>query len=123
MTQQKCLFFDKWKQKHINIRWNWSNRSSFNKKTTKSNYVTAVTKAHQKSLFLKTQANAGYLNVVRPTFDEKKIKNLISKIVINLIGILYESGSVIFKIYNIFPTYLKNFKDLNVKLIHISALG
>ena len=101
------------------------------RKLTKSNYeVTAVTRnIHQKAYFLKTQANAGYLNVVEANiFDEEKIKNLISKnkIVINLIGILYESGSSNFQnLHNIFPTYISKIcKDLNVdQLIHVSALG
>ena len=47
------------------------------RKLTKSNYeVTAVTRnLHQKAYFLKTQANAGYLNVVEANiFDEKKNK-------------------------------------------------
>ena len=101
------------------------------RKLTKSNYeVTAVTRnIHQKAYFLKTQANAGYLNVVEANiFDEEKIKKLISKneIVINLIGVLYESGSSTFQnLHNIFPTYISKIcKDLNVdQLIHVSALG
>jgi len=101
------------------------------RKLTKSNYqVTAVTRnLHQKAYFLKTQANAGYLNVVETNiFDEKKIKKLVSEneIVINLIGILYENGASTFKnLHNIFPSYISKIcKDLNVRqLIHLSALG
>ena len=101
------------------------------RKLTKSNYeVTAVTRnLHQKAYFLKTQANAGYLNVVEANiFDEKKIKNLISKneIVINLIGILYENGANTFQsLHNIFPSYISKIcKNLNIQqLIHLSALG
>ncbi len=101
------------------------------RKLTKSNYqVTAVTRnLHQKAYFLKTQANAGYLNVVETSiFDEKKIKKLISEneIVINLIGILYENGNNTFSnLHNIFPSYISKIcKDLNVhQLIHLSALG
>ena len=101
------------------------------RKLTKSNYeVTAVTRnIHQKAYFLKTQANAGYLNVVEANiFDEKKIKNLISKneIVINLIGILYENGSNTFQnLHNVFPSYISKIcKDYNIQqLIHLSALG
>ena len=101
------------------------------RKLTKSNYqVTAVTRnIHQKAYFLKTQANAGYLNVVETNiFDEKKIKKLVSEneIVINLIGILYENGASTFQnLHNIFPSYISKIcKELNVhQLIHISALG
>ncbi len=101
------------------------------RKLTKSNYeVTAVTRnLHQKAYFLKTQANAGYLNIVEANiFDEKKIKSLISKndIVINLIGILYENGANTFQnLHNIFPSYISKIcKDLNIhQLIHLSALG
>tara|TARA_B100000965_G_scaffold134921_1_gene112314 strand:- start:1792 stop:2748 length:957 start_codon:yes stop_codon:yes gene_type:complete len=101
------------------------------RKLTKSNYeVTAVTRnIHQKAYFLKTQANAGYLNVIEANiFDEEKIKNLIRKneIVINLIGILYENRSNTFhNLHNIFPTYISKIcRDFNIKqLIHVSALG
>ena len=67
------------------------------RKLTKNNYtVTAVTRnSHQKAYKLKTQANAGYLNIVQVSiFDEDKIRSLISKtdICINLIGILYEKN-------------------------------
>ena len=101
------------------------------RKLTKSNYeVTAVTRnIHQKAYFLKTQANAGYLNIVEANiFDEEKIKNLIRKneIVINLIGILYENRSNTFhNLHNIFPTYISKIcRDFNIKqLIHVSALG
>ena len=101
------------------------------RKLTKSNYeVTAVTRnLHQKAYFLKTQANAGYLNIVEANiFDEKKIKSLISKneIVINLIGILYENAANTFQsLHNIFPSYISKIcKDFNIhQLIHLSALG
>ena len=101
------------------------------RKLTKSNYeVTAVTRSlHQKAYFLKTQANEGYLNLVEANiFDEKKIKNIISKneIVINLIGILYENGANTFQsLHNIFPSYISKIcKNFNIQqLIHLSALG
>ena len=65
------------------------------RKLTKNNYtVTAVTRnSHRKGYILKTQANAGYLNIVEASiFDENKINELIknSDICINLIGILFE---------------------------------
>ena len=70
------------------------------RKLTKNNYiVTVVTRnIHQKSYIIKTQANAGYLNIVESNiFDEKKIRSLFEKsdICINLIGILYEKKEVI----------------------------
>ena len=65
------------------------------RKLTKNNYrVTVVTRnIHQKSYIIKTQANAGYIDVVEANiFDEYKIRNLFKKadICINLIGILFE---------------------------------
>ena len=51
------------------------------RKLTKNNYiVTAVTRnLHQKAYVLKTQANAGYIEIVEANiFDEQKIRNLIS---------------------------------------------
>ena len=67
------------------------------RKLTKNNYkVTVVTRnAHQKGYMIKTQANAGYIDVVEANiFDEAKIRKIFNKtdICINLIGILYESG-------------------------------
>ena len=75
------------------------------RKLAKSNFIiTAVTRnLHQKGYILKTQANAGYINIVEASiFDEQKLKNLISKndICINLVGILFEKGKRnTFKIY------------------------
>jgi len=65
------------------------------RKLAKNNYrVTAVTRnLHQKGYILKTQANAGYIDIVETNiFDEQKLRNLIKKtdICINLIGILFE---------------------------------
>ena len=65
------------------------------RKLTKNNYrVTVVTRnIHQKSYIIKTQANAGYIDIVEANiFDEKKIRELFKKadICINLIGILFE---------------------------------
>ena len=67
------------------------------RKLTKNNYkVTVITRnLHQKGYLIKTQANAGYIDVVEAEiYEEKKIRKLFSKadICINLIGILYESG-------------------------------
>ena len=102
------------------------------RKLTKNNYrVTVVTRnIHQKSYIIKTQANAGYIDVVEANiFDEKKIRELFKKadICINLIGILFEEkkGNTFKNIHTIFPTLLaKLSKQYNLKhLIHLSALG
>ena len=61
------------------------------RKLTKNNYrLTVVTRnIHQKSYIIKTQANAGFIDIVEANiFDEKKIRDLFKKndICINLIG-------------------------------------
>ena len=57
-------------------------------------------------MLLKTQGNAGYIDIVEANiFDEKKLRELISKtdICINLIGILYEEKKAIhLKIFILF---------------------
>ena len=102
------------------------------RKLTKNNYkVTVVTRnIHQKSYIIKTQANAGYIDIVEANiFDEKKIRNLFKKtdICINLIGILFENkkGNTFKNIHSIFPSILaKLSKEYNLKhFIHLSALG
>ena len=79
---------------------------------------------------LKTQANAGYIEIVESSIhDEKKIRNLISNtdICINLIGILFEKGKFnTFKnVHTIFPFLISKLcEEYNVKqFIHLSALG
>jgi len=102
------------------------------RKLTSNNYkVTVVTRnLHQKGFVIKTQANAGYIDIVEANiFDEKKIRKLFSKadICINLIGILYESGkrNTFKNIHSIFPSILAKFcKEYKVQqLVHLSALG
>jgi len=102
------------------------------RKLTKNNYkVTVVTRnLHQKGYMIKTQANAGYIDIVEANiFDETKIRKIFSKtdICINLIGILYESGkgNTFKNIHSIFPSILaKLCKEYKVKqFIHLSALG
>ena len=102
------------------------------RKLTKNNYIiTAVTRnIHQKGYVLKTQANAGYINIEEVSiFDEEKINNLIKKndICINLIGILYEKGkgNTFNNIHNIFPSIISKIceKYKIHQLIHLSALG
>ena len=83
------------------------------RKLTKNNYkVTVVTRnLHQKSYIIKTQANAGYIDIVEAEiFDEKKIRKLFKNtdICINLIGVLFEQkkGNTFKNIHTIFPSLL-----------------
>ena len=102
------------------------------RKLTKNNFkVTVVTRnIHQKSYIIKTQANAGYIDIVEANiFDEEKIRNLFKKaeICINLVGILFEKkkGNTFKNIHSIFPSILSKLcKEYNLKhFIHLSALG
>ena len=102
------------------------------RKLTKNNYkVTVVTRnLHQKGYIIKTQANAGYIDIVEANiFDEKKIRKLFAQtdICINLIGILHESGmgNTFKNIHSIFPSILaKLCSEYKVQqFIHLSALG
>tara|TARA_B100001029_G_scaffold176063_1_gene178424 strand:- start:41 stop:985 length:945 start_codon:yes stop_codon:yes gene_type:complete len=102
------------------------------RKLTKNNYtVTAITRnSHQKGYILKTQANAGYLNIVEASiFDEDKIRSLIKNadICINLIGILYEKNKAnsFENVHSNFPYLISKISTENnlKQLIHLSALG
>lgn len=102
------------------------------RKLAQNNYrITVVTRnIHQKSYKIKTQANAGYIDIIEANiFDEDKIRKLFENadICINLIGILYEKkpGSTFDNIHAIFPSLLaKLCKEYNLKhFIHLSALG
>ena len=102
------------------------------RKLTKNNYkVTVVTRnIHQKSYLIKTQANAGYIDIVEANiFDQEKIVNLFKKadICINLVGILFEKkkANTFKNIHSVFPLLLaKLSKQYSLKhFIHISALG
>ncbi len=102
------------------------------RKLTKNNYkVTVVTRnSHQKSYIIKTQANAGYIDIVECNiFEENKIRELFKKadICINLIGILFEQkkGNTFKNIHTVFPGLLaKLCKEYRLKhFIHLSALG
>ena len=102
------------------------------RKLTKNSYkCTVVTRnIHRKSLKIKTQGNAGYIDIVESNiFDEKKIRELFKKadICINLIGILYETkkGNTFENIHTKFPTILSNLaKEYKLEqFIHLSALG
>ena len=102
------------------------------RKLTKNNIrVTVVTRnIHQKSYIIKTQGNAGYIDIVEANiYDEKKLRNLFSKsdICINLIGILFEKkkGNTFYNIHTLFPSLLSKLaKEYKLKsFIHLSALG
>ena len=102
------------------------------RKLTKNNIrVTVVTRnIHQKSYIIKTQGNAGYIDIFEANiYDEKKIRNLFSKsdICVNLIGILFEKkkGNTFYNIHTLFPSLLSKLaKEYKLKnFIHLSALG
>ena len=102
------------------------------RKLTKNNYrVTVVTRnIHQKSYIIKTQANAGYINIIEAdVHEEYKLREIFKSadICINLIGILYEQkkGNTFRNIHTIFPSLLaKLAKEYNLRhFIHLSALG
>ena len=102
------------------------------RKLTRNNIrVTVVTRnIHQKGLKIKTQANAGYIEIKESNiYDENKIEKLFSEadLCINLIGILYESkkGNTFQNIHSVFPTLLaKLSRKYNLEnFLHISALG
>ena len=101
------------------------------RKLTKNNYkVIVVTRnIHQKGHIIKTQGNAGYIDIVEANiFEENKIKGLFERadVCINLIGILYEKKKSSFRnIHTLLPSLLaKLCKQYNLKhFIHLSALG
>ncbi len=102
------------------------------RKLTKNNYqVTVVTRnIHQKSYVIKTQANAGYIDIVESNiYEEQKLRKLFENadICINLVGILFESkkGNTFKNIHTIFPSLLSKLsKEYKLKhFIHLSALG
>ena len=102
------------------------------RKLAKSNYkVMVITRnAHTKGNFIKTQANAGYIDVVEANpFDENEIRPYFEKadICINLIGILYEKGKLnsFNNIHAYFPMMIAKLCHQNKvqQFIHVSALG
>ena len=102
------------------------------RKLTKNNYrVTVVTRnIHQKSYIIKTQANAGYIDIVESDiYNEKILRKLFKKsdVCINLVGILFEKkrGNTFKNIHTVFPSLLaKLSKEYNLKhFVHLSALG
>jgi NADH dehydrogenase len=102
------------------------------RKLAKNNYkMTVVTRnIHQKSYLIKTQANAGFIDIFEANiFDEAKIRKLFenTEICINLVGILYEkmNGNTFKNIHSVFPMLLaKLSREYKLKqFIHLSALG
>ena len=102
------------------------------RKLTKNNIkVTVVTRnIHQKSYVIKTQANAGFIDIVESNiYEEKKIRALFENadMCINLIGILFEKkgGNSFKNIHSTFPSLLSKLsKEYKLKsFIHLSALG
>ena len=102
------------------------------RKLAKNNFrVTVVSRnLHQKANFIKTQANAGYIDVVETNpFDESALKTLFKKadICINLVGILFEKDkkNSFTNIHANFPLLLSKLsKEHNLDhFIHLSALG
>ena len=100
------------------------------RKLTKNNYkVTCQTRNLHKAIFLKTSGSLGYIDIKETKiFDYEKVIGLVDNvdIVINLIGILFESGKIntFEKIHTLFPKFLSEIcKKKNKHLIHISSLG
>ena len=102
------------------------------RKLTSNNIkVTVVTRnIHQKGLKIKTQGNAGYIEIKESSiYDENKIEKLFSEadFCVNLVGILYESkrGNTFHNIHTVFPNLLaKLCRKYNLEnFLHISALG
>jgi len=102
------------------------------RKLARNNYrVTVVTRnAHTKGNFIKTQANAGYIEIVEANpFDEKEIRPFFERadICINLIGILFEKGkkNSFNNIHANFPMMLAQLAHQNriQQFVHVSALG
>ena len=102
------------------------------RKLTQNNLrVTVVTRnIHQKSYKIKTQGNAGYIEIVEANiYDETKIRSLFKEadICINLVGILFEKkgGNSFKNIHGLFQSILaKLCKEYGLKqFIHLSALG
>ena len=98
---------------------------------TKKNFkVTVVTRnIHRKAYILKSQANAGWLNIVEmDNPDSGKLSKLFENknICINLIGILNEKNKSSFdNIHHLFPKKLAQYaKENNLEqFIHVSSLG
>ena len=101
------------------------------RKLTKKNFkVTVVTRnIHRKAYILKSQANAGWLNIIElNSFNYEKLSQIFKNkdICINLIGILNKKNKSSFEnIHTLLPKKLAELsKENNLKqFIHLSALG
>tara|TARA_Y100000590_G_scaffold431186_1_gene545679 strand:+ start:1095 stop:2042 length:948 start_codon:yes stop_codon:yes gene_type:complete len=101
------------------------------RKLTRKNYkVTVVTRnIHRKGYILKSQANAGWIDIIElESFNYEKLNEIFKNkdICINLIGILNEKNKSSFhNIHCLLPKKLAEIsKKNNLKqLIHLSALG
>jgi|TARA_B100001540_G_C15782355_1_gene631621 uncharacterized protein YbjT (DUF2867 family) len=101
------------------------------RKLARNNFkVTAVTRnIHQKGYILKSQANAGWIDIVEiEKFDYEKLNNIFENknICINLVGILNEKHRNSFdNIHYLFPKTLAELSKKNNldQFIHVSALG
>ena len=101
------------------------------RKLTKKNFkVTVVTRnIHRKAYILKSQANAGWLNIIElNSFNYEKLSQIFKNkdICINLIGILNQKNKSSFdNIHTLLPKKLAELsKENNLKkFIHLSALG
>lgn len=101
------------------------------RKLAKKNFkVTVITRnLHRKAYILKSQANAGWLNIVElDSINNNKLNEIFKKkdICINLIGILNEKNKSSF--HNIHCLLPQKFAELSKKhnlkqFIHLSALG
>ena len=106
-------------------------RNLIRKLATNNYKVTVITRnIHTKGNFIKTQANAGYIDLVEANpFNENEIKPFFKKndICINLIGILFEKGkrNSFNNIHTNFPMMLARLAHQNKiqQLVHVSALG
>tara|TARA_Y100000741_G_scaffold361878_1_gene346630 strand:+ start:619 stop:1572 length:954 start_codon:yes stop_codon:yes gene_type:complete len=102
------------------------------RKLAKNNYkVTVITRnSHTKGNIIKTQANAGYIDIVEANpFNESELRPYFERtdICINLIGILFEKGkkNSFNNIHSNFPMMLAKLSHQSKieQLIHVSALG
>ena len=106
-------------------------RNLIRKLATNNYKVTVITRnIHTKGNFIKTQANAGYIDIIEANpFNENEMKPFFKKndICINLIGILFEKGkgNSFVNIHSNFPMMLAKLAHQNKiqQLIHVSALG
>lgn len=91
--------------------------------------INILTRDPDNALFLKTSGSVGQIKLIKGSIDNRElVMSLIkqSSIIINLIGIFYESRKGDFARYHAqFPEFLaQNAKKFDVKrLIHVSALG